>query len=283
MVRQAVISLSSFSDELQKIAELSEEEKRVAKGVGGGALILGGGKILTSPTTRGDLLGYKRVYHGTSPEAMRSIQQKGLLSQFGGTGQAAIDATIPGREVAQEASRGGVYVSPSKTHARVYALAAGMKKDLGPRELAESIEKKKLSPEGVKSLIRNILPFSESQRKGVVAIDLPRDTWREMWADPLVRKLHEERLPRPIRALTSGGRGTAAIGYFDIDPKYIHGGKGFRQHVIDRLRNLPEHIKRRPGRFGFGVLTAAAGLGALGGGSMLVHKALTEGAKEKSE
>lgn len=267
---------------MQKIAKLSEKEKRVAEGVGGAALILGGGKLVTSPTTRGDLLGYKRVYHGTSPEKAKSIREKGILAGLSGTGQAGVDKTVPGREIAGDVSKGGVYVSPSKPHARVYALSSGMKGDIGPDELAKAIKDKKLSSKGIRSLLKHINPLSKSQREGVVAIDLPRRQWREMWSDPLMRQVHSESLPEPIRKVLPGGRETAAVGYFDVDPKYIHGGKGFRQQVIDRIKNLPTHMKKSPGRFGFGALTAATGLGAIGGGGYLIHRALTKKEKGRS-
>ena len=281
MVRQTVISLSSFSDEMQKIAKLSEKEKRVAEGAGGGALILGGGALITSPGTKGRLLGYKRVYHGTSPEVARSIKEKGLLTRFGGTGQAGIDKKVAGREIAGEVSKGKVYVTPMKPHARVYAAAAGLRKDIGEEGVKRLIEEGPTS-ENVAAVLRHSQPFSKAQRGGMLTVDLPMDMWDKMVPDPLIKKLHGKNLPDVVQPFIPQGREMAAIGDFEIDPRYIHGTGGASRRTRELLKKLPGYMKKHPGRFGLGALAAATGLGAIGGGGALIHRAFTKG-KERSK
>jgi hypothetical protein len=106
-----VATIDSFFSELSKIAQDAEGGLLPPEFIVGGAGILGGAGLVASPTTRGRLLGYKRAYHGTDPEAAKSIREVGLKRSFGGSGVAGVDALVEGRGDVRELARKNVYVS----------------------------------------------------------------------------------------------------------------------------------------------------------------------------
>lgn len=89
-----------------------------------GAVALGGAGVAASPHTRGAILGYKRVYHGTDEDAARVIREQGLRTSKGGSGAAAVHG---GRDFVEH-STGRVHVAPSKTTAKAFAQFTGQGK-----------------------------------------------------------------------------------------------------------------------------------------------------------
>lgn len=64
-------------------------------------------------------------YHGTSPEASKSVLKEGLKTSKGGTGAAAVGADALeklefGSAPFVERSKGKIHMTPSKTHAKLY-------------------------------------------------------------------------------------------------------------------------------------------------------------------
>lgn len=112
------------------IEKKGQENEKAPLPIGAGAATLGGVALLGSPTLRGSLLGYKRVYHGTDPGAVKSIQTGGLDPNYGGTGAAG--------ELFKNTSKGRVHVSGVSPVARMYGRKV-IKADI-PLELWEKFD-----------------------------------------------------------------------------------------------------------------------------------------------
>ncbi len=204
-------------------------------GVAGGAL---GVPLVASPKTRGNLLGYKRVYHGTSAENLPSIREKGLLTSFGGTGESAHpdpSTLIPEdrapeklKEISERFARDAkdkVYVTPFKSEAKQYARTVG---------------------------------GSRGGKGAVVTADLPLDFVDDMSRDHSYNAFQELMM----------GDTVGLVGDENIPAKYLH-GRGMRawaSRVKDHIGGLPEYIKKNPDQFLHGAGSMALGLGLLGGG-----------------
>lgn len=221
---------------MKRSADGAQEKRDHMHPVGAAALTAGGLSLAASPTTRGRLLGFQRVFHGTqSPEAAEAIKQEGLLKELGGTGAASWNKPSPERlaELEREGityvdrfgegSKGKTHVSPSKTVAKLYARG-----------------------------------------NPVLTADLPMDVWDQFERDPdsgppltgrsIAARAEADITPEHIH----GGKGRAEA----------------LELLKKRIRGLPSYIKSHPGRFGLGVLGLGAGTAAAGkGGYELVGAA----------
>lgn len=113
---EGLVSLEAFHDEMSKIAgeaEGSDANPLLAPG----AAAVGGAGLLALPSTRGNLTGYKRVYHGTGDEIARSVREQGLQASMGGSGA----AEVSGSNQFIQGSKGKVHVSPMKSVGKFFA------------------------------------------------------------------------------------------------------------------------------------------------------------------
>jgi hypothetical protein len=244
-------------------------------------------------------LGYKRAYHGTDPEAAKSIREVGLKRSFGGSGVAGVDALVEGRGDVRELARKNVYVSGQKSYAKGYIPKATMIKKLReqgytPEDLAAVAERPLADPELVKKrIVESLKATAKSKIPGtaehgaLVKMDLPMEMWSKAKADPLVARLMAEQADKieaagnPIakhiakKTRDIDVKPVAAIIGSDIDPRFIHGGAGRGKAILERMKAVPKYVAAHPKRFLKGVGGAGLGLGLLGGGGALVHRGLT--------
>ena len=273
MVQQPVgaVKFSAFSDELQKIA--AKKKKPGAKDfvLPAGAAI-GGAGLLASPTTRGRLGGYQRVYHGTGTDVAKNIREQGMLTRFGGSGAAALhDAPMIDKELVEQARRGEVRDLAGKVLTPDDLTPTFTKHTRGCVHVAPS--------RTVAGLFSKFTGKGKGQAPAVVKADLPIELWEKFEKDPdMFGPDVTKKMPDPV-AKHFGARSTE-----DVASRYIHGGRGFSRTGLmgERLRALPGYAAKHPGRFGLGV--GAVGLGAAGvgwGGHQLVKKIMAMREKKK--
>lgn len=271
----------SFYDELCKIA--AEKPKDLSLGT---AAALGGGAVVAGKSAPA-LLGTKRIYHGTSsPEIAKKIRAEGLLRSAGGGGAAKIDPGYISK------SKDYVHITPRKHIGRFFAglpqeftnrptevlKAERYLRDapinLGPmgterrkahdiiRQWQQGATLRRDMPALRETLKRMLNPFSREVSGRMLTADIPMHLWEKFEADPDMT---------PLRG--GAGKEMAAKGRADVAARYIHGGKGNRGFGLmkERLKYLPEYIRRYPGRFGRGALMLAGGAGLMGyGGHQLL-------------
>lgn len=227
---------------IMKLAEKRRDHGEVL--IGGGAAAIGTG-MATGSRARGRLLGYKRVYHGTTPEIAEKIRREGLKASMGGTGAAADHAKIfEGREVGsapsdyEKASKGRVHVTGKRSTAG--GFAAFRRADANPGARVYEMMGGQI--------------FPGRYKKGIIEAHIPDELWQKFEVDP----------DAAGRAGSVSGKHQAARGAVDVDPRFIRGSEGFSRRALlkERLRGLPSYIKRNPIRF-------AKGVGAVGGGAGL--------------
>lgn len=275
------MNCDSFYDELCKIA--AEKPKDLSLGT---AAALGGGAVVAGKSAPA-LLGTKRVYHGTSsPEIAKKIRAEGLLRSAGGGGAAQIDPGYISK------SKDFVHITPRKLIGRFFAglpqeftdrptqvreAQRNLRKDyvvgegFTERAKARSVLRKwraehklrRERPAFQEAVKRMLNPFSRGVSGRMLAADIPMHLWEKFEADPDMT---------PLRG--GAGKEMAAKGKADIAARYIHGGKGNRGLGLmkERLKYLPEYIRRYPGRFGRGALMLAGGAGLMGYGGHKLRK-----------
>jgi hypothetical protein len=129
--------------------KLAQEETHPAAAAG---MVGAGGLAALGPGTRGRLLGYQRVYHGTTEPAARQIGESGLLASKGSTGATTASGMGSSADPFFTETRGKVHVTPRKNVARLYA---------------------------------NYMKRHGRGKGAVVAADLPMEIWEKLQRDPM--------------------------------------------------------------------------------------------------
>jgi hypothetical protein len=234
------ISFAACADELLKLAEKSSA-KDVALG---SAAALGGAGLVASPGTRGRLLGYQRLYHGTSPEGAAGILESGLDPSFSGS----------------TTSEAWVRMSP-----RDKQLAAALV-GTGPDEFGKGLID---STKGRVFVTPNYLVAQGYANKEPGAGFIGRGG-RVLKADIPISEMS--------KFVTDASQGGGLMTSEKIPASLFHGGAGFnRSRVIaERLKGLPKYIGEHPGRFSTGLGLAGLGTLAMLYGGRKVIRALKE-------
>jgi cell wall-associated NlpC family hydrolase len=271
-------------DLMKEGAKKKDDSKVTAKDIGLGAMALGGAGVVAHPQTRGSLLGFKRVYHGTSAENLEKVRNEGLLTSHGGRGGAS-EAVGSKKYVAN--STGKVHVTSIKPMARFYsAMNDPEMKSLGPRiqflesklqgggiseqefaQYSRELEKKyQARNEAMKGLPKKVL---NPLYGNVASIDMPYDQFHRFEIDP---DQFGGEVPKDKRFLA---KRFAARGPENIEALHVRGGGAGRalKRTGSFLKNLPKYVAAHPGRFAAGVGATALGTaGAIYGGSQLAQK-----------
>lgn len=271
--------------EENKMADSRQEESKLnqldpQQAVMGAAGVGVGGAML--PRASNQILGRKKVYHGTHKKDVDAIKQEGLRSSFGGSGFSG-DAKHPGE---LELSKNKVHVSSVKAVADGHADLRGLRPE---QMLARSRDRE------------SGRPVAANPNAHTFKINMDYDKWKNgMEADsqvitPITNRLHVFNTPMPIGMEHNNPQGleeqmfhylnrqVASRGEIDVLPSEIlgNGMENRLQRYKDTARNLPGYIKNHPGRFGLGLGTAAAGAGLIGKGVENLRDSVQE--KEASE
>jgi len=256
-------------DKLAKRQKAPKQQDLTLKDVAApGAAIAGGGALVASPTTRGALMGYQRMYHGTESDAAKAIKQQGLLASKGGSGAAQVhDAPLLemrkgiNQHVADQLRAQGASEAFIEQEMKERASRAT------PRFTEQStgrVHATRTKP--VASFFSNYTAKGKGTKPSILKMDLPMDVHRAFEADPdLLAGDAPEALKRQLGERTRQ----------DIASKYIHGGEGHSRLGLGRelLRKLPGYVRAHPGRFAGGVAATGTGLAAMGyGGKRLIDK-----------
>ena len=236
---------------IESIVEEFEKVAGVKKDVALGALMAAtGGLVLASPRAQNQLVGLRRVFHGTNPTNIDAIRESGLLSSKGGTGAAqvhheTIGTKVEGAKDYRESSKRLVHVTPVKGVARGYAAF-----HIAP--LGESGKQRSRAMS-----LATVLPGLGE--KGVITADIPREVYNKFEKDPDSSLVT---IPTP-----------ALRGHVDVESKYIKGSKGYNRLKLlkDQAKDIKRYAVEDPKGFMLGVGTMAAGtaLAALGGKKVL--------------
>lgn len=211
------------------------------------------------------LTGRTRLYHGTTPETLKKIQEQGLLPASERPGAPALTEMLA-PDIRDDAKK-LVYLERSPSEAGAYAakaehLAKGRGMSVGEQLAAE--------------LKGQLSPF----QKGVGKADVP--LWHKDIADKLrpnpeargslenFKKFHRgapEMFPGQLDAMHALFSKTINL-EGGLDPKYIRGAKSYQGVTLNELK---QYIHARPGSFAKGLGLAAAGTAAAGYGASRLH------------
>lgn len=262
--------------ELMKEGASKEKKKITAKDVGLAGLTGTGALVVASPHTKGKLLGYKRVYHGTSPENKQKILEEGLKASHGGKGGAG--AAVES-EYFKTRSAGKVHVTGIKPVAHQFSSITADRIGKEIEDLYNAYDTGKISEielnKGMKKLRNKAIKISLLGHKGTVTADMPYTQFHKFEADPDLRPFSSEWLSKRV----------AARGGEDIAPEYVHNLNPGRylKRLGKHLRGLPEYVAHHPGRFATGAGMAALGTGgAVYGGGKLLKKFYPQLLKKES-
>ena len=167
------------------------------------------------------LLGYHKVYHGTSEDKAQSILRGGFDPKKGGTGAAK------GHRGFERQSAGKIHVTKSYPNARMFAAFTSEGKPL------ESIDQQAKAALDALKL-----------RGSVLHARVPQSYWDAMKPDPDMGNV----------------KPTAATFHHKIDPKYV-GGAGSVKSIAPHLsaKHLLKYYRANPGRALTGLGLAAGG------------------------
>jgi hypothetical protein len=193
-----------------------------------------------APGAYSRLTNQQRLYHGTaSDDAHKSILREGLRPEYGGTGASFIDGNFV------ENSKNKIHVTPQSVIANTFSV---MNEDelnaLAGTDL-DGVEAR-LARGKAKELL-----FGHPR---TVTIDMPYTQFADRFShDPDF--LMGQDTPSGWEA---SKHTVAATSEFPVDPKYIRGGVGNKEHSVLResLGDMGTYLRKHPGRFAGGALSA---------------------------
>lgn len=233
---------------LEKIASRKE-----GVSVGDVASVGAGAHLLSKVPQR--LLGYHKVYHGTTNTNADSIRKNGFDPSKGGTGASKISSSYA------DQSKGKVHLTKTKLSARMYAG------DLGGKIDAEKA-RNPVSPNKRRTLI-NALKDSYTGKGSVVKARVPHSTWSRMKVDP------DSSAGAPDHAFIQERMKERAATYDrKIDKKFVMGKGGGGMSMYATKNNLRRYLSTKSGR-----MRALGGAGQLVAGSALIHNAIANRGK----
>ena len=198
---------------LEKISQEQDEAGVSYKALGAGALA---GKASVPR-----LLGYHKVYHGTSSETAKKILKEGFDPSKGGSGAAK------GHSRYESQSAGKIHVTKNPLIARMFAAFT----DRG-------------APLTDGSQMQKAIVDSLKLRGGVVSARIPQSYWEGMKPDPDM----------------GGVKPAAATFHHKIEPKYVDRAVGVK-NILPHLspKHLSKYYKNHAGRALTGLGLAAGG------------------------
>ena len=212
-----------------------------------------GAHLLTKVPQR--LLGYHKVYHGTTNKNAHSIRSKGFDPSKGGTGASKINSSYLGQ------SAGKVHVTKTKLSAHMYAG------DLGGKIKAEKA-RNPINPNKRATLI-DALKDSYTGKGSVVKARVPHSTWGRMKVD------EDSSAGAPDHAFIQERMKERAATYDrKIDKKFVIGKGGGGMSMYATKKNLRRYLSTKSGR-----MRALGGVGQLAAGSALIHNAIANRGK----
>lgn len=195
-----------------------------------------------------ELLGYHKMYHGTSFDNVDSIKSDGLLTRFSGSATAGAD--IEAGKVPRRSVDGRVFLSNTRNGSLQYVNNAHIHKGV---------------------------PTVDDINKGILEVKLPHEMYQRSKPDRLLTLNFSHSKGNTgnfsLSELKSGIRSPynyARTFKEDISPKYIKGGSGSLS-LKDRISDLSKYYSTKSGRIRAGKswknigLVGASGATAAGG------------------
>ena len=215
--------LPVYTEEPPKVYRRTVKQPEKERGPVSNAIgLYGSGHVARNGVEK--LLGTKRVYHGTTPQAAEQIRKMGLLPQFGGKGAAA-----PVPEF--------VKASSNKCHVTTRPVVAKLfEKHLAPNH---SLNLLKRNPE---ALVQEAMQSSVSRGgPGLVKFSIPYECFARMQND----------LDMEFGYTTEKG----------IEPAYVKDGLNNRaERMVKLTRLFPGYVRQFPLRAAGGTLQTTAAL-----------------------
>ena len=243
----------AFEQQLQHDIEDAKKQGRAALTLGS---LLGGGYAARNALTSGDLTGRETLYHGTSPDKVKSIIEKGILPT---TPENAVNTSgLAADPKRYQAALGKAYTEPNRLNAAMYAAQTEMgginEARFRPSELSVKTLRNYLTGRGIAKANVPTWKMTNMVENPEIA-GIPREKWiKDNWG--LL-------VPEKVRGKVYDA--LAATRVFDggLEGKYFPGN-------ADYVRNSPkeilDYIRHNPKRFAKGNAKLLAGLGLLGAG-----------------
>lgn len=195
-----------------------------------------GYKLLQSGMPR--TIGAARLFHGTSSDAWKKIQEEGLKAMAGGAGHGA-SAGI-GSQGYIDASKGFVHTTPYKSHAKMITHYAGG----GKSPTAQAVKQYRagtgdMDAKTLKQMLKSF--FVKAPDSKIIEMSMPYHMMDDFIPDP--------DMPGAIKTKK------------DIATKYLKDtGIGNKlQRAKEFAKHFPSYVAKNPGRFGLGLGLTAGG------------------------
>lgn len=241
---------------LEKIAKQTERKNGLAKDV---ASVGAGAHLLSKVPQR--LLGYHKIYHGTTNENAVSIRKNGFDPSKGGTGASVLSGHY------QEQSKGKIHVTKTKPAARLYA-GGFEKKWQAAKDLQESSSDPK--PSLSKTLLKS-MKDSYTGKGSVVKARVPHSTWSKMKVDE-----DSSRGAPKNSFIQERMKERAATTHRKIDKKFIVGKGSGSIGGYATKKNIKRYLSTGSGR-----MRALGGVGQLAAGSALIANTVNNHRKDR--
>lgn len=254
-------------------SKTKDEEKkksglvRTAEVIGGAGLIGTGVEAIDSSYRAGDITGRKRLYHGTSKEAKKSILNEGLK------GSKALDPdnltnTMMGN-LGKEDGRELVYTGKRRLSAMLMAINQRTMAGKDPAMVNISI------PVDEYDKLKKVYDNPEfTKRLGVNS--------KEEFVKVAEKSGTGKAVAKRYYDLFSGNKGTSGTRIIegDIDSRYIKGSKDYQKNS---LKEVLRYARKHPKRFLKGIGKTGIGISSVGGGLALASGKVIKSDKNKKE
>ena len=229
---------------LEKIAQTAEKKKSIAKDVASAGV---GAHLLSKVPQR--LLGYHKVYHGTTNENASIIRKNGFDPSKGGTGASKLSGYH------QIASKNKIHFTKTKPAARIYSGGIADKLNKEPSKL---------------HAVRKALRDSYTGKGSVVKARVPHSMWGKMQVDK-----DSSGPDTGIKFVRERMKERASTYHRKVGKKFVMGEGGGGMGQFATKNNLKRYLSTKSGR-----ARALGGVGQLVAGSALITNAVNNHRKD---